>query len=40
MYDQVVTVMVLVDFSNAFNIVDYDVLLAILISLNVYPEID
>ena len=39
MDDRMVTVMVLLDFSNAFNTVDYDILLAILISLNVSPEV-
>ena len=34
-----VTLMILIDFSNAFNTVDFDILLAIMYSLNISPKV-
>ena len=39
MYDQEITVLTLLDFSNTFNTVDFDILLAVLHSLNISPEV-
>ena len=39
MDDQKITVLTLLDFSNAFSTVDFDILLALLTSLNISPEV-
>ena len=39
MDDQKITVLTLLDFSDAFNTVDFDILLAVLRSLNISPEV-